>query len=123
MAGMQKPSDFSASSRCRLVAASLAILALAGCASAPSVAPRISAPSTAGTHAAQAGSDEVEHSQRFARWVDAFSTIARTAGIDQATLHIAFDNVRFVPRVIELDRTQPEFTRNVWDYLDSALSR
>jgi membrane-bound lytic murein transglycosylase B len=119
---MQKPSDFSASSRCRLVAASLAILALAGCASAPSVAPRISAPSTAGTPAAQAGSDEVEHSQRFARWVDAFSTIARTAGIDQATLHIAFDNVRFVPRVIELDRTQPEFTRNVWDYLDSALS-
>ena len=26
------------------------------------------------------------------------------------------------PRVIELDRAQPEFTRTVWDYLDSALS-
>jgi membrane-bound lytic murein transglycosylase B len=27
-----------------------------------------------------------------------------------------------VPRVVELDRAQPEFTRTVWDYLDSAVS-
>ena len=31
--------------------------------------------------------------------------------------------MRFVPRVVELDRAQPEFTRAVWDYLDSALSK
>ena len=30
--------------------------------------------------------------------------------------------MRFLPRVIELDRTQPEFTRSVWDYLDTAVS-
>jgi lytic murein transglycosylase len=54
--------------------------------------------------------------------VAAFSTTARAAGITEATLHTAFDDVRFLPRVIELDNAQPEFTRNVWDYLDSALS-
>ncbi|EER60539.1 lytic murein transglycosylase [Acidovorax delafieldii 2AN] len=67
-------------------------------------------------------SDEVEHSQRFARWVADFSTDARAAGIDEATLQSAFHDVRFIARVIELDRAQPEFTRTVWDYLDRALS-
>jgi len=35
---------------------------------------------------------------------------------------VAFDDVRYLPRVIELDRAQPEFTRTVWDYLDSAVT-
>ena len=78
--------------------------------------------STVDANPTRAGSDEVEHSQKFARWVVEFGTTARAAGIDEATLQIAFDNVRFVPRVIELDRAQPEFTRTVWDYLDGALS-
>ncbi|MDO9219068.1 MAG: lytic murein transglycosylase [Lacisediminimonas sp.] len=69
-----------------------------------------------------AASEAVEQSQKFSRWVAEFRTTARAAGIDEPTLKIAFDNVRLVPRVIELDRTQPEFTRTVWDYLDSALS-
>lgn len=34
----------------------------------------------------------------------------------------AFDQVQFLPRVIELDRAQPEFTRTVWDYLDNTVS-
>ena len=67
-------------------------------------------------------STDADHSQKFAHWVAGFSTRARAAGIDQATLHSAFDNVRFLPRVIELDRAQPEFTRTVGDYLGNALS-
>lgn len=66
--------------------------------------------------------DEVEQGQKFARWVAEFSTFARAAGIDEATLKTAFENVRLIPRVIDSDRAQPEFTRTVWDYLDSALS-
>lgn len=58
-------------------------------------------------------SAEVEHSQNFARWVAELSTSARAAGIDEVTLQIAFDDVRFIPRVFELDRAQPEFTRTV----------
>lgn len=47
---------------------------------------------------------------------------ARTAGIDEATLAVAFDGIRYLPRVVESDRSQPEFTRTVWDYLDRAVS-
>ena len=44
------------------------------------------------------------------------------AGIDEVTLNVAFADVRYLPRVVELDRAQPEFTRPVWIYLDSAVS-
>jgi len=51
-----------------------------------------------------------------------FRASARAAGIDETTLSAAFDDVQYLPRVVELDRAQPEFTRNVWDYLDTAVS-
>lgn len=35
---------------------------------------------------------------------------------------MAFDDVRFVPRAVDLDRRQPEFTQTVWDYLERAVS-
>jgi membrane-bound lytic murein transglycosylase B len=121
----QTPSRFLASTRGwqrppRLVI--LVILAVTGCVSTPSVDTQAPAPSTIAINPERAQSMDVEHSQNFARWVADFNTTARAAGIDEATLHTAFDNVRFLPRVIELDSAQPEFTRAVWDYLDSALS-
>jgi lytic murein transglycosylase len=51
-----------------------------------------------------------------------FRRQAREQGIAADTLAAAFDAVRLEPRVIELDRRQPEFSRQVWDYLDSAVS-
>lgn len=74
------------------------------------------------TSPAQTVSSELDTSQRFSRWVADFSTSARAAGITEETLRLAFDGVRFIPRVTELDSAQPEFTRAVWDYLDSAVS-
>src|SRR2546426_494141 len=123
MEPMQTTFRLPASARRWLVPTVLVIFAVAGCASAPSIETKAPAPSIVGTsQIPPAVSDEVEHSQKFARWVAEFSTIARAAGIDEATLQIAFDDVRFIPSVIELDRAQPEFTRTVWDYLDGALS-
>jgi len=119
---MQTPSIFPASARGWLGPALLVIVLGAGCAATPSVPTTAAAPTTLDADPMRAGSTDVEHSQKFARWVVEFSTVARAAGIVDATLHIAFDNVRFVPRVIELDSAQPEFTRTVWDYLDGALS-
>jgi membrane-bound lytic murein transglycosylase B len=58
----------------------------------------------------------------FDDWVARFRDSARAAGVDEATLHIALDDARFLPRVIELDRAQPEFTRTVWAYLDSVVT-
>jgi len=99
---MQILSRIDTSARSRLVATLLTVFALAGCVSTPSV--------------------EMDHDQKFARWVSAFSASARAAGISEATLHTAFDTVRFVPSAIASDRAQPEFTRAIWDYLDSAVS-
>lgn len=63
-----------------------------------------------------------DHAAQFAHWVGALRSRARAQGIDEATLHSALDNVRYLPQVIEADRAQPEFSRTVWDYLDSAVS-
>ncbi|WP_286009738.1 lytic murein transglycosylase [Salinicola avicenniae] len=58
----------------------------------------------------------------FEAWVDAFRRRAAAEGIDQATLAEAFDRASFQPRILEYDRSQPEFSRQVWSYLDSAVS-
>lgn len=101
----------------------LAMFTLTACSSPPSIEGRAPGLSVDEVDSTRVKSAEIEHSQQFARWVSEFSAIARKAGIDEATLQIAFDKVRFIPRVIELDRAQPEFTRAVWDYLDTALSK
>jgi len=100
----------------------LAIAALAGCAFEPSTPPQLPAPSTTVARATEPESDEAVLQQGFARWVAQMRASARVAGIDDATLGAAFDDVHYLPRVVELDRTQPEFTRTVWDYLDSAVT-
>ena len=117
---MQKTSHFSAPARRWLVPGVLAVLAVAGCTSAPQVETQAPTPPVATTTHSQ--SPEAEHEQKFARWVEDFRASARAAGIDEATLQSAFDGVRFVPRAVAADRAQPEFTRTVWAYLDSAVS-
>ena len=125
---MQTSSRFPAPARYWLPAAWLAIFAVTGCASAPTVQPEAPAPSPSRAGVIPAPSeaarvvDEVRRGQQFARWVAGFRASARAADIGEATLHLAFDNVRLVPRVIASDRAQPEFTRPVWNYLDNALS-
>ena len=125
---MHTPFSLPAPARRWLAPALLAIVAVAGCASAPPARPEAPAPLevVASPNPAPAEPvivvDEAGRSEQFARWVAEFGTSARAAGIDDATLDLAFDTVRLVPRVIASDRAQPEFTRAVWDYLDSALS-
>ncbi len=58
----------------------------------------------------------------FDAWLAQFRREARREGISEATLANALDGVRYRPRVIELDRSQPEFVRPIWEYLDSAVS-
>jgi membrane-bound lytic murein transglycosylase B len=84
-------------------------------ASSPTAPPAPPAPSP--TVSAEADADRA-----FAQWVNDFSATARAAGISEATLHSAFDSVRRVPHVLSADQAQPEFSRAVWDYLDSAVS-
>jgi len=58
----------------------------------------------------------------FDRWIDSFRDRALGRGISPATLDAAFQGVEYNTFVIERDRNQNEFTKTIWDYLDSAVS-
>ena len=58
----------------------------------------------------------------FQRWIDRFRSRARSAGIRDRVFDDAFRGVRYNPGVIEKDRNQSEFTKQIWEYLDSAVS-
>jgi lytic murein transglycosylase len=92
--------------------ATLVCALLAGCAATPPAA--VPTPAVAAYPQARAAT--------FEHWVADFRSTARAAGIGDASLQAAFDGVSYLPRVVELDRAQPEFTRPVWAYIDSALA-
>lgn len=118
---MCKPNAF-APARPWLACLMLALINLAGCASAPPDLARPAAAATASTPAAEAEADAATPQQAFAAWVANFSASARAAGIDEHTLRAAFGEARYLPRIVELDRAQPEFSRTVWDYLDRSVT-
>lgn len=113
------------------LAAAVAFL-LTGCAAAPPTAPATptaavpaSAPATTTPPAQTAAATQPPadpHAASFAAWVAQFAIEARAAGIRPATVQQALGAAQWQPRVVELDRAQPEFTRTPWAYLDSAVS-
>jgi membrane-bound lytic murein transglycosylase B len=58
----------------------------------------------------------------FDAWVAGFKRRAAAEGIAAPVLQAAFSGVGYDPEVIRLDRNQAEFSRTLWDYLDSAVS-
>ncbi|PTQ74950.1 lytic murein transglycosylase [Celeribacter persicus] len=58
----------------------------------------------------------------FEAWIESFKVRARREGISETTLREAFRGVRYNADVIAKDRHQSEFTKQIWDYLDSAAS-
>lgn len=58
----------------------------------------------------------------FATWTRAFRARAMAQGISAATFDRAFSGVTVNARVLERDGNQAEFSRPLWDYLDSAVS-
>jgi len=55
-------------------------------------------------------------------WVEEFRPRALAAGVPAATFDAALRGVEFNPKVVERDRNQNEFTKTIWDYLDTAVS-
>jgi membrane-bound lytic murein transglycosylase B len=100
----------------------LAVAAFSGCATRPTMAPPLPPLSVTSARPADDAADADRQQKAFELWVTNFRTSARAAGIDELTLSVAFADVRYLPRVVELDQAQPEFTRTVWSYLDSAVS-
>ncbi|MEY4870821.1 MAG: hypothetical protein RLZZ563_151 [Pseudomonadota bacterium] len=55
-------------------------------------------------------------------WTLGFRARALAQGISPATFDRAVQGLRYNASVIEKDRNQAEFTKTIWDYLDSAVS-
>jgi membrane-bound lytic murein transglycosylase B len=55
-------------------------------------------------------------------WISAFRPRALAAGITAPVFDATLRGVAFDPAIVEKDRNQNEFTKTVWDYLDTAVS-
>lgn len=55
-------------------------------------------------------------------WLAAFRARAAAAGISDAVMDSALTGLAYDPDVIRRDRNQSEFTKTIWDYLDTAAS-
>ena len=60
--------------------------------------------------------------QRFQNWIKAFSVRATEQGLSPEVVERAMRNLRYDAEVIRRDRNQSEFTKTIWEYLDSAAS-
>ena len=58
----------------------------------------------------------------YASWVKEFKSKARAEGVSQKTLDAAFAETKFLPRVIELDRKQPESKMTFAQYKERIVS-
>nr|WP_319526907.1 lytic murein transglycosylase [Pseudomonas laurentiana] len=111
----------------QLIAASSLIL-LVACAEKPTAADALplapTQPAAVATQSTAAADpiDDVQPLQTFAQWQASFRQQALQAGINPATFDRAFFDITPDMSVIKADRSQPEFTRPVWEYLDGAVS-
>ncbi len=60
--------------------------------------------------------------QPFAEWLNGLRSEAAADGVSQATLDAALTGLEPIPRVLELDRKQPEFTLTLDQYLDRVVT-
>lgn len=59
----------------------------------------------------------------FDAWLQDLREEALSRGISAATLDAALTGVRRNPKIVDLDRRQPEFTQTFWSYLDKRVTR
>ena len=65
----------------------------------------------------------IEKPQTFDEWKHTFKALALQKGILSSVLEDSLGNINADPEVLKLDSSQPEFTRNIWNYLDNAISK
>ena len=58
----------------------------------------------------------------FNRWISGFRSRALRQGISAATFDRAFADISLNTTVIDRDRNQSEFSKALWEYLDTAVS-
>ncbi len=109
----------------QLIAASSVIL-LVACAEKPTAADAqplpVTTPPPALATSAPTAAPDIQPAQSFSEWQANFRIQALNAGINPLVFDNAFIGVTPDMSVIKADRSQPEFSRPVWQYLDGALS-
>lgn len=78
--------------------------------------------SETGNAAEQQETSDMGSEEGFANWLTGFRPRALEAGIAPEVLERALADVRFDPKILERDRNQSEFTKTIWEYLDTAVS-
>ena len=68
------------------------------------------------------GTREVPADLGFAAWVEGFRARALAQGVRAEVFDRAMRGLAFDPDVVSRDRNQAEFSRQIWDYLDRAVS-
>ena len=58
----------------------------------------------------------------FETWLSSYKQFALKKGISQATINIAFKNVKFLEQVIKYDRKQPEFFEDTITYVSKRAN-
>ena len=58
----------------------------------------------------------------FGDCISRMKVLARSEGITDRTVNQVLDKVKHIPRVIELDRRQPEFTQTFAGYFSTRIS-
>ncbi len=59
----------------------------------------------------------------FNAWLDALKKEARDKNISEQAIENTLQNATFLPRVIELDRSQPEFVSTFFSYMQKRVTR
>ena len=123
---LSEPGQTSASPEATLVpqAAPLAPVATSSLAppTLPSAAPSVRAQSSVPPAAPAAAAPSATASREFQGWLREFRAEARRAGITESTAAAALDGIAPIPRVIELDRAQPETTRTFPEYMTRVVN-
>ena len=62
-------------------------------------------------------------SETFEQWKISFSDKALSEGVSKKTLLDVINNIKFLPKVIEYDRYQPEFYEDTFTYINKRTGK
>ena len=94
--------------------AAIVLLSQSACATAPDLSPRPAARAATVTDPAR--------DAELQRWIADFRSRAVAEGISPEVYDRAMSGVHYDTEVIERDRNQGEFTKTIWEYLETAVS-
>jgi lytic murein transglycosylase len=66
--------------------------------------------------------DSLRNDAGLQEWILGFRTTALEAGITEQVFDTSMADVTYAPKVVHRDRNQSEFTKTIWEYLETAVS-